>query len=337
MLVNCQVQHHHNGNLTMKALRFTDGGLALAEVPKPENGEEALVRVLMSGICNTDLEIVKGYAGFEGTIGHEFVGVVESSAERPELVGKRVVGEINAGCGHCALCLAGDPRHCPDRTVLGIVGRDGAHAEYIRLPARNLIAVPGKVSDERAVFTEPLAAAYGITEQVEIGTGARVAVIGDGKLGLLCAMSLSLLSPGIVLIGKHASKLARAASAAVEGILLSEMSPSLHRTFDLVIEASGSESGFATALDLVKPRGKIVLKSTFHGRPHWAASRVVVDEISVIGSRCGRFAPALELLAEGRVPVEALIDKKLPLSDGVKAMETAAARDVLKVLLSPGG
>src|SRR6266478_4670916 len=174
----------------MKTLNFSNGILGLTEKPKPSSEDEALVRVVKSGICNTDLEIVRGYAGFEGTIGHEFVGVVESAYDRPEIVGKRVVGEINAGCGMCPLCLGGDSRHCLTRTVLGIVGRDGAHAEYLRLPSRNLIEVPENVSDDEAVFAEPLAAAYGITEQVEILPETKVAVIGDGKLGLLCAMSL---------------------------------------------------------------------------------------------------------------------------------------------------
>src|SRR5437762_5476858 len=174
----------------MKALRFTNDQFALAEIPRPNNETEALVRVTKSGICNTDLEIVRGYAGFEGTIGHEFVGVVEQADDRPEIVGKRVVGEINAGCGECERCLAGDPRHCPARTVLGIVGRDGAHAEFLQLPSRNLVEVPDEVSDDQAVFAEPLAAAYGIGEQVEVTPETEVAVIGDGKLGLLCAMTM---------------------------------------------------------------------------------------------------------------------------------------------------
>ena len=192
----------------MKALRFIRGHLALHDVAMPDDPSEGLVRVTRSGICNTDLEIVRGYAGFEGTIGHEFVGVVEQADDRPEIVGKRVVGEINAGCGECERCLGGDTRHCPARTVLGIVGRDGAHAEFLQLPSRNLIGVPEEVSDEQAVFTEPLAAAYGIGEQVDIGAQTKVAVIGDGKLGLLCAMTLVLRSRDATLIGKHSSKIA---------------------------------------------------------------------------------------------------------------------------------
>lgn len=320
----------------MKALRFLDGKLSLDEISKPSTRNEALVRVIRSGICNTDIEIVRGYAGFEGTIGHEFVGVIETAEGSPELVGKRVTGEINAGCGICDLCVSGDPRHCPLRTVLGIVGRDGAHAEFLNLPSRNLIQIPENVSDEQAVFAEPLAAAYGITEQVDIAEGMRVAVIGEGKLGLLCAFSLSLKTKDLLLIGKHAEKLASATKNGrdIETELVTNVGK-LSRHFDVVVEASGSESGFATALDLVKPRGKIVLKSTFHGTPTWAASRVVVDEITIVGSRCGRFAPAMELLSSGQVRVDDLISEEMPLSRGVAAMERAAEKGVLKVLLRP--
>jgi|SRR5436190_11152216 len=321
----------------MKALRFIRGHLALHDVAMPDDPSEGLVRVTRSGICNTDLEIVRGYAGFEGTIGHEFVGVVEQADDRPEIVGKRVVGEINAGCGECERCLGGDTRHCPARTVLGIVGRDGAHAEFLQLPSRNLIGVPEEVSDEQAVFTEPLAAAYGIGEQVDIGAQTKVAVIGDGKLGLLCAMTLVLRSRDATLIGKHSSKIAIAEKSGATGVLLDDIMPAMSRQFDVVVEASGSESGFATALDLVRPRGKIVLKSTFHGTPTWAASRVVVDEITIVGSRCGRFGPALELLKNGRVKVEDLIDDEFPLIDGIAAFERASEKGTLKVLLSPNG
>ncbi len=317
----------------MRALRFVGGSLDLADIPLPQPDREALIRVVKSGICNTDLEIVRGYAGFDGTIGHEFVGVVERADDRPEIVGKRVVGEINAGCGICELCLAGDSRHCPERTVLGIVGRDGAHADFLRLPSPNLLEVPDNVTDDQAVFVEPLAAAFGITDQVEIVPETKVAVIGDGKLGLLCAMALALESPNVSIIGKHLTKISIAQKCGVEGILLGNLSPAMFRHYDVVVEASGSESGFATAVDLVRPRGKIVLKSTFHGTPTWAASRVVVDEITIIGSRCGRFAPALDLLKTGSVNVEDLIDDEFALSKGVAAMSRAAQKGVLKVIL----
>ncbi len=319
----------------MKALRFDGTSLKLDEIARPNEPGEALVRVVLSGICNTDLEIARGYAGFTGTIGHEFVGIVERSDDRPELVGKRVVGEINAGCGRCEGCVAGDSRHCPERTVVGIVGRDGAHAEYLQLPSRNLLAVPEGVSDAEAVFVEPLAAAYGIVEQVDVQAETKVAVIGDGKLGLLCAMSLAMLSRDVTIIGKHAEKLSIAQNAGIDTVLLNERSPALSKHFDVVVEASGSDSGFATALDLVRPRGKIVLKSTFHGSPAWEASRVVVDEITIVGSRCGRFAPAVELLSKRSIDVKPLISDEFALADGVAAMSRAAEKGVLKVLLRP--
>ena len=318
----------------MKALRFENGQLNLAEIRQPEKENEELVRVLLSGICNTDLEIARGYANFSGTIGHEFVGVVETAPDAPNLIGKRVVGEINAGCGWCELCRNGDSRHCPNRTVLGIVGRDGAHAEFLTLPARNLLEVPSEVSDEQAVFAEPLAAAYGITEQVEILPETKLAVVGDGKLGILCAQSLALKSTNVFLVGKHAEKLKIAANRNVETVLL-ENAAKLNRQFDVAVEASGSESGLNTALDLLKPRGKLILKSTFHGEPRWQAWRVVVDEITIIGSRCGRFAPALELLKNKAVDVENMIGERLALANGVRAMQRAAEPGVLKVLLKP--
>jgi threonine dehydrogenase-like Zn-dependent dehydrogenase len=315
----------------MKALRFIGGSLGVAEVDRPAAEDEALVRVTTSGICNTDIEIVRGYAGFEGTIGHEFVGIVEEGASA--MIGKRVVGEINAGCGTCERCIMGDPRHCPARTVLGIKGRDGAHAEFLRLPSRNLIPVPESVPDEQAVFVEPLAAALGITEQVEIGPDTSVGVVGDGKLGLLCAFALAQRSKNVVIVGKHERKLEYAEDRDIEAVWLPTVGK-FEPVFDVVVEASGSESGFATALDMVKPRGKIVLKSTFHGKPQWEAWRVVVDEITIVGSRCGRVEPALKLLEEGKVELEDLISAEFPLSKGVEAIAEAQKPGVMKVLLS---
>ena len=317
----------------MKALRFENNQLQLADVARPNREAEAVVRVLKSGICNTDLEIVRGYAGFSGTIGHEFVGVVETAFDAPQFIGKRVVGEINAGCGKCELCLRGDARHCPMRTVLGIVGRDGAHAEFLTLPSRNLLEVPDVISDEQAVFVEPLAAAFGIMEQVEIFPETKIAVIGDGKLGNLCAQSLALKSRNLLLVGKHKEKLAPLKARNIESVLL-ENALKLNKSFDVVVEASGSESGFSLALDLLKPRGKLVLKSTFHGAAKWQAWRIVVDEITIVGSRCGRFQPALDLLENKSVSIESLISEELPLSEGVKAIERAEQKGVMKVILS---
>lgn len=317
----------------MLALRVAPKRLSLKNIEKPNNASEALVRVLLSGICNTDLEIARGYAGFKGTIGHEFVGVVEESTN-PGLLGRRVVGEINAGCGKCDLCRAGDSRHCAGRTVLGIHGRDGAHAEFLQLPTENLIVVPASIPDEHAAFTEPLAAACAIQERVSLAKTDRVAVIGDGKLGLLCAQVLALSGASLLLIGKHSSKLRIAERRGIETASPKEAARQI-RQFDVVVEASGAASGFGLALDLLRAKGVLVLKSTFHGKTELDAARIVVDEISIVGSRCGRFAPALDLLNKGAVDVDSLISEEYPLSRGVHAMRRAGAKGVLKVLLRP--
>jgi threonine dehydrogenase-like Zn-dependent dehydrogenase len=309
----------------MLALRVDKKRLSVREIDKPDNGDESLVRVLVSGICNTDLEIARGYAGFNGTIGHEFVGIDEAT-------GRRVVGEINAGCGTCELCRTGDPRHCANRTVLGIHGRDGAHAEFLQLPAVNLIAVPDNVPDEHATFTEPLAAACGILERVPVARDDRVAVIGDGKLGLLCAQVVALTGAQTLLIGKHDEKLLIAARRGIETSTPKDAAKR-RRQFDVVVEASGAASGFNLALDLLRPKGTLVLKSTFHGSTEINAARVVVDEISIVGSRCGRFAPALDLLKRNAIDVDSLISEEYPLSKGVHAMKRARTKGVLKVLL----
>src|SRR5260221_91125 len=263
----------------MKALRYENQKLSVNDIAKPEAFGEALVRVTLSGICNTDLEITRGYAGFQGTIGHEFVGIIESLPEsgaiarpsgraqlreEPSLTvglltpGQRVVGEINAGCGSCELCRTGDPRHCKKRTVLGIVGRDGAHAEFLKIPVANLLPVPEEISDERAVFTEPLAAACGILERARITNDASVAVIGDGKLGLLCAQVLVSTEAAVILVGKHQHKLEIAARRGIETIAVdnARLRP---REFDVVVEASGSAAGFNIALDLLRPRATLGL------------------------------------------------------------------------------
>jgi threonine dehydrogenase-like Zn-dependent dehydrogenase len=320
----------------MFALRVEKKKLSVKDIARPERGDEALVRVLLSGICNTDLEIARGYAGFKGTIGHEFVGVVEESAEN-KMVGQRVVGEINAGCGKCALCKAGDSRHCPDRTVLGIVGRDGAHAELLRLPFVNLLPVPDKVIDEHAVFAEPLAAACGILERVNVQPKHRVAVIGDGKLGLLCAQVLELTGAHTMLIGKHAEKLKIAQRCGIETATPKAIGK-FKREFDVVVEASGSPSGMTGALEMLRPRGTLVLKSTFEGPSQLDAinqARLVVDEITITGSRCGRLQPALDLLKKGAVDLDGMISEEYPLEKGVFAMERAAKKGVLKVFLRP--
>jgi threonine dehydrogenase-like Zn-dependent dehydrogenase len=322
----------------MKALRYENGRLGLSAVDAPQvDAREAVVRVTLAGVCNTDLEIVRGYAGFAGTLGHEFVGVVESAPAAPQLEGRRVVGEINAGCGRCELCAGGDARHCPRRTVLGIKDRDGAFAEFLRLPAVNLLPVPDEIEDARAVFAEPLAAACGISERVEFSEGMRVAVVGDGKLGLLCAQAIKAQAAGtsVMLLGRHENKLDIARARGVETTLVEELRDDLSQTFDVVVEASGAASGFALALRLTRPRGTLVLKSTFQGATGIDAARIVVDEISIIGSRCGRFAPALELLRRDAVDVSSLITDEFALADGLRAMQRATEIGVLKVLLRP--
>jgi threonine dehydrogenase-like Zn-dependent dehydrogenase len=315
----------------MLALRVEENGIGIREIEKPARADEALVRVVLSGICNTDLEIARGYAGFHGTIGHEFVGVV-ADCNFPNLVGQRVVGEINAGCGRCAACLDSDSRHCPTRTVLGIVGRDGAHAEYLKLPVSNLLLVPARIPDEHAVFTEPLAAACAIKERIAIAKATRLAVIGDGKLGLLSAQVLALTGAPLLLIGKHPEKLRIAERLGIETATVAA-AEQREREFDVVVEASGAGAGFALALKLLRPRGTLVLKSTFHGVTEINAAQIVVDEISIVGSRCGRFAPALDLLKKGAIELDSLISEEYPLSEGVYAMERAATPGVLKVLL----
>ena len=314
----------------MKALVY-DGELRLDEnYPKPvASPGEALVRVKVAGICNTDLEIVRGYMGFTGVLGHEFVGIVEE-CEAEDLVGQRVVGEINAYCGRCRYCQRGMPTHCPHRTVLGIWKRDGAFAEYLCLPARNLHPVPEGMADEVALFTEPLAAALEITDQVHIRPTDQVVVLGDGKLGLLVAQVLGLLGCDLMVVGHHEEKLAILARQGIRTALEQE-APEL--AADVVVECTGNPDGFATAKAMLRPRGKLVLKSTYHGLPQVNLTSLVVDEQVVIGSRCGPFDAALRLLERGLVEVKPLISAIYPLEEGLAAFEKAKERETLKVLL----
>lgn len=316
----------------MKAIRF-DGAVQLCDVPRPARSDEALIRVSRVGICNTDLEIIRGYAGFRGTLGHEFVGVVESAPDSA-WVGKRVVGEINAGCGTCELCRQHDPRHCRNRTVLGIVGRDGAMAEYLSLPVRNLLEVPANVSDEAAAFTEPLAAACEILEQISLTPADKVAVIGDGKLGLLIGQVLATTGCQLLQFGKHRNKLDHLAQCGIQTQLVIEPTAQEYAlAFDVVVEASGAAAGFSLAQEIVRPRGTIVLKSTIHGQVPFDAARLIVNEITLVGSRCGRFETALELLAQEKVAVTSLLSDVLPLDQGVAALQLAQQPGVLKVQL----
>lgn len=297
-------------------------------IPEPTLGE-ALVRVRAAGICNTDLELIRGYMSFEGTLGHELVGVVEA-CEDPSWLGARVTAEINLACQHCDLCQRGLQRHCPTRRVLGILGKDGVFAEYVTLPIHNLHRVPEGLSDHAACFIEPLAACFEILEQVTITPRDRVAVLGDGKLATLAAMVLSQHGTPPVLVGKHASKLARAQRMGIRGALAHELTP---KSYDVVIEATGSPSGMQLATSLVRPRGTIVLKSTYHGELSLQAAPWVIDELTIVGSRCGPFPPALRELGAGHLQPEGLIDAVFPLHEAERALQHAAEPGVLKVLL----
>jgi threonine dehydrogenase-like Zn-dependent dehydrogenase len=317
----------------MKALCF-DGMLAVRDVPAPEPGPgEALVRVRMAGICNTDVEIARGYMGFTGILGHELVGEVVSAPDA-SLVGRRVCAEINLACGRCDRCAQGLGRHCPTRRVLGILGKDGCFAEHVTLPVANLQEVPEGLSDEQAVFAEPLAAAFEVLQQVAVDPDARVLVLGDGKLGLLVAMVLAQTGADVVQVGKHEPKLAIARKVGVRTSLPADLTDT---AFDIVVEATGSPAGLAMALDRIRPRGALVLKSTFHGKPEVDTARIVIDEIHVVGSRCGPFPPALRALAQARIDPTPLIHATRPLADAVDAFERAQAPGVLKVLLDMRG
>ncbi|MFQ6001483.1 MAG: alcohol dehydrogenase catalytic domain-containing protein, partial [Anaerolineae bacterium] len=315
----------------MRALLY-DGELRLLPDyprPKPPPGE-ALIRVSLAGICNTDLEIAKGYMGFQGVLGHEFVGIVEEAEK--EWLGKRVVGEINCYCGECPLCRRGLFTHCPERTTLGIWGRDGAFAEYLTLPLANLHPVPEEIPDEDAVFVEPLAAALEIVEQIPVKPTDRVILLGDGKLGLLVAQVLALQACDLLAVGHHAHKLEILKR---RGIATHLGEGSLERSFDIVVDCTGNPEGFAQALALLRPRGTLVLKSTYHGETEVDLSHLVIDEITLIGSRCGPLVPALELLRRGLVDVASLISATLPLDEGIRAFQLAEKGETLKVLLRP--
>ncbi|MDY6874613.1 MAG: alcohol dehydrogenase catalytic domain-containing protein [Chloroflexota bacterium] len=322
----------------MRAL-FLDTELKLVTdypTPRPLAGE-ALIRVSVTGICNTDLELAKGYMQFRGIPGHEFVGVVERAPGAEEWEGRRVVGEINAACRDCPTCRANSPTHCPHRTTLGIAGRDGAFAEYLTLPTRNLLPVPDSLPDEVAVFTEPLAAACEILQQVHVRPADRAILLGDGKLGLLCAQVLALTGCDLTAVGHHQEKLDILAQRGIPTALEDE---AVEPGADLVIETTGHPEGYTAARGLVRPRGTIVLKSTYHDSDTGGSTDLaqvltmtVVDEVTMVGSRCGPFAPALRLLKQGLVNVTPLIHARYPLDKALTAFEHAARPGTLKVLV----
>jgi threonine dehydrogenase-like Zn-dependent dehydrogenase len=330
----------------MRALLYQNNTLTLEQnYPKPslESGE-ALIRVLHAGICNTDLEITRGYLAFQGVLGHEFVGIVEavhegSGASTPRsLIGKRVVGEINAACrrSDCYYCQHNMPTHCPQRTTLGILKRDGAFAEYLTLPIENIHLVPDEVSDEEAVFVEPLAANFEMVEQVHLKPTASVAILGDGKMGQLAAQVLTLSGCEVIMVGKHEEKLALAAKHGVHTRLLDDLhnfTLENRRRVDVVVESSGSAQGLELALRLVRSRGTIILKSTVADKHTLDLAPIVIDEIRVQGSRCGPFAPALRALSQKLVDVRPLISARYTLDEGLDAFKRAAEKGVLKVLM----
>ena len=302
----------------MRAVWLEDQKLSVREILKPEPPKgEALIRVLLAGICNTDIELTRGYYPYSGIPGHEFVGLVESGA--PSLVGRRVVGEINAVCHECEACRHGRSTHCERRNVLGIINRNGAFAEYLTLPVENLHVVPETMPSEVAVFTEPLAAALEIQEQVKIGTDHRVLIVGAGKLGQLIAATLALTGCQLTIAGRN------------RGIPAGDVAS---RAFDIAIECSGNPEGFELARRALRPRGTLVMKSTYAGKLEFNASALVVDEITLIGSRCGPFAPALALLASGAIDPRPLIERTYSLADVHAAFEHAQRPGVLKVLLA---
>ena len=319
--------------VAMRAVVLDAGTLRLADRPTPSAEFECVVRVLAAGICGTDLELIRGYAGFSGVPGHEFVGLVEDApAPDRDWIGRRVTGDITVGCGACDGCRVAGRGHCDHRTVLGIIGRDGAFAEYVTLPARNLHAVPDHVGDESAVLVEPLAAACRVLEQVPVTAATRCAVVGPGRLGILVALVLRDAGADVTIVGRGDARLALARSLGF-GIAAGEAVGPLARRFDVVVDATGRPEGLAIAKSLVRPRGTIVLKSTFHGEAPVALAPMVVDEITLVGSRCGPFDAALDRLAHRRIDTRPLVDAEFALDRFDEAFAAAAAGR--KVILRP--
>ncbi len=315
----------------MRALHFDGTNARVSDRPPPDPSEDsALVRVTLAGICNTDLELLKGYMGFRGILGHEFVGVVDQGPS--EWQGQRVVGEINFACQDCPMCQENLQRHCPDRRVMGILNADGAFAEIVRVPIANLHIVPEGVSDEAAVFIEPLASAFEILSQVNVESGGDCLVLGDGKLGLLVAQVLDAAGARVLAVGNHPDKLAILERRGIETVLTSDWIP---EPTPLVVEATGSAEGFQRALSATRSRGTLVLKSTSAERRGINLAPIVIDEIQIVGSRCGPFPPALSALEADTIDVRPLISERVPLRDAEDALRRAAEPSQLKILLEP--
>lgn len=316
----------------MRALVFQDSELQVKDLPKPIPLEdEALIRILKAGICNTDMGLLKGYLGFKGIPGHEFVGEVIKSPDR-NWIGKRVVGEINLSCGKCELCKRGNTNHCSSRRTVGIYKKDGAFAEYLTLPLRNIHSLPSHISNTEAVFVEPLAAALEIFEQIEIQRTDSVLILGDGKLGLLVAQVMKQKAEKVLCKGKYQRKLELLQDRGIKTLLKGQ---DIDDIFDIVVEATGNEEGLIEGLSRVKPCGRIILKSTYQGRPCLDVTKVVVDEIQMIGSRCGPFGKAIEALAQKQVEVKKMVDADFHLEKAGEAFELAKKPGTMKVLITP--
>lgn len=320
----------------MKALIF-DNTLRLEtnyEKPIPKDNE-VLIKTSMVGICNTDYEITKGYMGYNGVLGHEFVGVVvEVGKNAPkDLLNKRVVGEINCGCNSCPACAQKLQRHCPNRSTLGIWKKDGCFSEFFTLPYENVIEISDSIDDKTATLTEPLAAAYEILEQVHIKPDSKVAILGDGKLGLCISLVFNALNIDYVHIGKHVEKLKISSDLGAKTLLLSEIKESDYASFDIVVEATGSTGGFKTSAQLTKPRGTLVLKSTIAAKEGLNLASIVVNEITIVGSRCGQFKPVLRLLEQGKINVKPLISGVYNVDDFECAFKENEKKGTLKVLV----
>lgn len=312
----------------MLAVRLTEHGLEIAQVPRPHPWPgEVLVRVQLAGICETDLQLLQGYMEFRGILGHEFVGIACSG----RWAGQRVVGEINCSCHKCPTCLQGLPNHCPTRSVIGILNHDGAFAEYVAVPETNLHRVPDNVADEQAVFTEPLAAAFQILAQLPNLQGQRVIVLGDGRLGQLCAQVLHQASTRLTVVGRHTHKRQLLSAIGIETMTSDDATPD--HSADVVVDCTGTASGWEAALAWLRPRGTLVLKTTVAGKHELSWAPIVINELTVVGSRCGSFQPALEALSAGRIQVEPLISARFPLAAADQAIELVRQRRALKVLL----
>ncbi|MDB4731526.1 alcohol dehydrogenase catalytic domain-containing protein [bacterium] len=312
----------------MKAVVLGDGELKFENNYQPKlSSSEVEVKVLQAGVCETDLQLVRGYMGFSGVLGHEFVGI----AQTRKFAGQRVVGEINCACNDCSYCSKGLQNHCPQRTVIGILNHDGAFAESVSVPEKNLHGIPDNVTNDQAVFVEPLAAAFQIPAQIDLSSFNKIVLLGDGRLGNLCAQVISIDNTSLTVVGKHPEKLSRLQSLGIETALLSEFDEK--QSADLVVDCTGSRNGMEAAIQIVKPRGTIVLKSTFAGQNGPNLAEIVIHEINLIGSRCGPFETAIQALAQKSIEVDSLITSRFSIDEAVAAFETAKQKDQLKVLL----